>query len=146
LIPADAVPGTTRMRVSLKWAGFSSMRPQPCEPHIHFGEVEDYCVDIQEQPLISSMDAPESAGNALRAWPNPFGDALQLSIAADAPEAEVQLMGVDGRLMLQRTLRLRSDQPVRLPIPSSLPRGWYLLRANVGTQVFRQPVLHHSAE
>lgn len=146
LIPADAVPGTTRMRVSLKWAGFSSMRPQPCEPHIHFGEVEDYCVDIQEQPLISSVDAPESAGNVLRAWPNPFGDALQLNIASDAPEAEVQLIGVDGRLMLQRTLRLRSDQPVRLPIPPSLPRGWYLLRANVGTQVFRQPVLHHSAE
>jgi len=146
LLPADALPGTTRMRVSLKWAGFGSMRPLPCEPHIHFGEVEDYCVDIQEQPLISSSVAPERTGSDLQAWPNPFGGALQLKMTSDAPEAEVQLIGVDGRLILQRTLRLRSDQPVSLPVPPSLPRGWYLLRANVGAEVFQLPVLHHSAE
>lgn len=146
LLPADALPGTTRMRVSLKWAGFGSMRPQPCEPHIHFGEVEDYCVDIQEPPLTSSTDAAEEAGKALQVWPNPFGNALQLKIPADAPEAEVQLIGVDGRLLLQRTLRLRSGQPASLPIPYTLPPGWYLLRAKVGSEVLQEPVLHHSTE
>lgn len=145
-IPDGAATGNTRIRISLKWAGFGSMRPQPCEPHIHFGEVEDYCVDIQEQPLISSADAPKRTGNTLQAWPNPFGSQLQLKVTTAAPEAEIQLLGVDGRLILQRTMRLRSDQPVNLSIPPSLPPGWYLLRANAGTEVFQQPVLHHLAE
>jgi hypothetical protein len=146
LIPADAVPGNTRMRVSLKWAGFGSMRPQPCEPHIHFGEVEDYCVDIREQPLTSSTGHQESAREFLRVWPNPFGAFLKLEINSHAPDAEVQLLGVDGRQILQRTLRLKPGQAVSIPVQSSLPSGWYLLRANVGTQVYQQPVLHHSSE
>jgi hypothetical protein len=61
LIPASAISGTTRMRVSLKSGGY----PTPCESYQQ-GEVEDYTINIAggadcstdtEKPVISNCPA-----------------------------------------------------------------------------------------
>ena len=43
-VPGDAVPGSTRMRVVMKF----NSEPTACETNISFGEVEDYCVNVME--------------------------------------------------------------------------------------------------
>ena len=48
-LPATALPGKTRMRVALSFAGFGGDEPVPCG-EIIFGEVEDYCVEIPNMP------------------------------------------------------------------------------------------------
>lgn len=45
-IPPAAVPGTTRMRVSMIFSGAAD----PCNPSFTYGEVEDYCVTITGDP------------------------------------------------------------------------------------------------
>ena len=45
-IPETAMPGLTRMRISMKWReGPNPDKPSPCLEY-NFGEVEDYCVHI----------------------------------------------------------------------------------------------------
>lgn len=48
-LPSTALPGKTRMRVALSFAGFGGDEPLPCG-EIIFGEVEDYCVEIPNMP------------------------------------------------------------------------------------------------
>ncbi|MAT54899.1 MAG: hypothetical protein CMN32_10510 [Saprospirales bacterium] len=43
-IPPTALPGITRMRVSMRW----NAEPDACLESFNFGEVEDYCVVIEE--------------------------------------------------------------------------------------------------
>lgn len=51
-IPAGILPGITRMRVSMKFSGFTGTeKPTPCEIFQH-GEVEDYCVEIVDKDSI----------------------------------------------------------------------------------------------
>ena len=42
VVPGDAIPGITRMRVMMRF----SVEPIVCEPIFNFGEVEDYCINI----------------------------------------------------------------------------------------------------
>ncbi|MFK8007476.1 MAG: S8 family serine peptidase [Saprospiraceae bacterium] len=44
-IPTNAISGSTRMRVLMRWGGANISNPQPCED-IDFGEIEDYCISI----------------------------------------------------------------------------------------------------
>ena len=53
-VPGDAIEGSTRMRVVMKW----NSPPNSCEAGIEHGEVEDYCVYIIEgQPI--NCDIPQ---------------------------------------------------------------------------------------
>lgn len=45
-LPADAVPGITRMRIMMSFAGIPAL--SPCELY-PYGETEDYCIEIVEQ-------------------------------------------------------------------------------------------------
>ena len=49
-IPADALEGSTRMRVSMAFANFFPPTNQPACGSVDFGEVEDYCVNILRNP------------------------------------------------------------------------------------------------
>ena len=44
IVPGDALPGFTRMRVVMRW----NNEPGACTPSFNYGEVEDYCVTIVE--------------------------------------------------------------------------------------------------
>lgn len=46
MVPLDAVPGLTRLRIAIKGRSFNDdSKPRPCD-NFSFGEVEDYCVEI----------------------------------------------------------------------------------------------------
>ncbi len=44
-VPTNAISGSTRMRVLMRWGGSNISNPPPCED-IDFGEIEDYCISI----------------------------------------------------------------------------------------------------
>jgi len=54
-IPCTAIGGNTRMRVSMKFTGatYINLPSNVCEPPtlLEFGEVEDYCVNIVNEPI-----------------------------------------------------------------------------------------------
>jgi len=51
-IPSDALLGQTRMRVTMKYLPASSVElPFACEEEFRFGEVEDYCITMIENPI-----------------------------------------------------------------------------------------------
>jgi hypothetical protein len=97
-IPSTAVPGSTRLRVSMAYIGGNSTLPGSCD-QFTFGEVEDYCVNIIQgticgmnvistvvDPLCSGLDdgsisvsvsggAPGYSFN----WGNSFGTSSSLN-------------------------------------------------------------------
>lgn len=58
-IPINAISGSTRMRVLMRWGGSNISNPPPCDD-IDFGEIEDYCVNI-----IGGSGVPCSATNII---------------------------------------------------------------------------------
>lgn len=48
MIPGTALPGLTRIRVSMKYIGGTDLaEPEACSQFFDFGEVEDYCLKIE---------------------------------------------------------------------------------------------------
>jgi serine protease len=58
-VPTNAISGSTRMRVLMRWGGSNISNPPPCED-IDFGEIEDYCINI-----IGGSGVPCSATNMI---------------------------------------------------------------------------------
>ncbi|MFT5261952.1 MAG: serine protease [Polaribacter sp.] len=81
IIPSDALPGLTRMRVSMKYIGdFDMEEPEYCTSLFGFGEVEDYCLLIVEGPppncdLPFNLDTLSSSfANVTLNWEDPTED------------------------------------------------------------------------
>ncbi len=65
----------------------------------------------------------------LRAYPNPVGDRLELSLEVDAPTAaQLVLMAADGRIVVSRSQQLVAGLNQLSVDLSSVPAGVYLLR------------------
>ncbi|CAB1061134.1 hypothetical protein D1BOALGB6SA_5907 [Olavius sp. associated proteobacterium Delta 1] len=58
MVPDDALPGSTRMRISMKWAG----APPACGT-FSYGEVEDYTVQLSEPTATLGKISALAAGN-----------------------------------------------------------------------------------
>ncbi len=54
-IPQDALPGSTRLRVVMKWMGFGSSEPAACATVV-YGETEDYCITIADSVVTSTTN------------------------------------------------------------------------------------------
>ncbi|MEO6166542.1 MAG: GEVED domain-containing protein [Chitinophagales bacterium] len=99
-VPANAVTGPTRMRVSLK----KSSPQTPCEI-FSLGEVEDYTVNILppkngELPLTSGVESNISP--ALNFAPNPTAAASQISFAGMNGEVTIHVFDLAGKLMEEK--------------------------------------------
>lgn len=92
VVPITALPGSTRMRVSMKWFEDDLTPPSPCETFA-YGEVEDYCVLIEAGSAcavlvpanLSAQDV--STNGALLSWtgaPSCQTYTLQYSIQGSA--------------------------------------------------------------
>ncbi len=84
-IPAAALEGLTRMRVTMKWTGANggSLPPTECEANFGFGEVEDYCVNIINTISSTCTEVPSnllvndiSSNSAMATW-NATADATE---------------------------------------------------------------------
>ena len=90
-IPEEAVLGTTRMRVAMRFA-----QPAPLCEAFDFGEVEDYCLTIGE-PISNQPDVERG----IRVYPNPVADVLY--IESEELIHEVRVFTMEGReVMAQR--------------------------------------------
>ncbi|MFK7809472.1 MAG: GEVED domain-containing protein, partial [Saprospiraceae bacterium] len=81
VIPAEALPGLTRMRVTMKYIGAGDMdAPEACTVDFGFGEVEDYCIRIVEGAIPEcdlpfNLDSIASAFNSVTlSWEDPTED------------------------------------------------------------------------
>ena len=90
-IPAAAMDGITRMRVSM----LSRPNIGPCPGSSEqFGEVEDYCVRIE--PPVSTRGAMDNGFN-MNVFPNPFRENLSLRVDLPASESSARIILYDAR-------------------------------------------------
>ena len=76
-VPSTATLGLTRMRVSMKYVGTGDMaQPTECMTFA-FGEVEDYCVDVQ---MGSGINLNSIEKSILSIYPNPASDVINLNL------------------------------------------------------------------
>lgn len=130
VIPATATQGITRMRVAMR---FQNAVPNACEVNYDYGEVEDYCVDLQ---LVSKISSPSSAFN-LEIAPNPAQDRVQLQIDSDQTrELEFFLRDLPGRQIMNKKITLNGSYNLEISL-GHLPSGVYLveLRDSKGEQL-----------
>ncbi|MDX1909449.1 MAG: S8 family serine peptidase [Bacteroidia bacterium] len=118
-VPADALAGTCRVRVSLK----RDQAAQPCETDFP-GEVEDYCLNVNRLDAIDP-DAPQLTWQL---YPNPAQAGV--TVVLDRPGYTVRLLDLTGRLVLTRAA-VTAHTWISL---SGLPAGVY------GVQVTRDGV------
>jgi len=77
-VPITASPGTTRMRVTMKYVGgTSTTQPVPCTSP-QYGEVEDYCVTIDTTGMV--VNEITDGYVVYTVYPNPAYDQLNLQL------------------------------------------------------------------
>lgn len=87
-IPSNAISGSTRLRVLMRWGGSNISDPQPCDD-IDFGEIEDYCISI-----IGGSGIPCSATNMLDTTQVNLNS---LNIAWEAPSTNYESFLIEYR-------------------------------------------------
>ena len=136
-VPASAISGTTRLRISMKWNG----TPSPCET-FGYGEVEDYTVNIGSSNIkqfISSQDQPVRLGHepaiyTLNITPNPAKNRIELNIKDDRV-ISVNIMDINGRMVMS------FDSAKRSIDVSGLRSGMYILSAFDGNRKLYQKLI-----
>ncbi|MBU4539157.1 MAG: M4 family metallopeptidase [Weeksellaceae bacterium] len=111
-IPATALTGNTRMRVSMKYNGI----PTSCET-FSYGQVEDYTLNIKPAGTVSSL-----AGNTVEnvnVYPNPVKDVLNINAKGDY---SYQLISTDGKIFKDGN---QSESAVNV---QNLPTGMYIMK------------------
>lgn len=96
-IPSTTEPGSYRMRVTMKYAGFfgNASPPTPCE-EMEYGEVEDYCIEITDDVI----NVTENARAQWQVYPNPSNGRLFF----DLPEGvhSIEVLDLTGRMVAQK--------------------------------------------
>ncbi|MEO0403787.1 MAG: GEVED domain-containing protein, partial [Bacteroidota bacterium] len=95
-IPEGTPLGNTRMRVSMKWAGFGQQPALPCLESFDFGEVEDYCVNIDMADNVT-----EVARKNFSFFPNPTTGIIQFNASNNASGV---VLDAQGRMVTSFTL------------------------------------------
>ncbi len=137
-VPAGAIAGNTRMRVSMKWNG----APSACET-FGYGEVEDYTVSIGTSSARSMVSPNIKIDGELgtedrifssEIFPNPTSQYIHLS-SIDNREISFRLMDMNGRLvksgLVQRN-RIALDEVIS---------GLYILETSDGGHTITQKVV-----
>ena len=87
------------------------------------------------------IDDLSLGNNSLEAYPNPFTDRINVHVADAVGNATMELIGMDGRIVLQETLVLNSTVASTVDLPTSLPEGAYVLRIRTAEGVAEQRVI-----
>ena len=122
-IPTTALKGLTRLRVSMKYIGFSGNLPTPCEVFTG-GEVEDYCVQLDNR--ISTADILR--GDDFAVFPNPFNQFLTIKNKNKENQIQsVEIISLDGRVLFLKKI---NTQPLELTLTDLPPlsNGLYFLK------------------
>lgn len=127
LIPNDAVPGLTRMRI------YYSNETDPCSPsdNFVFGEAEDYCLILEEKPTATI----DFSRNDLIAYPNPFRNTIILEDNTNNDLGyDVKIINLIGETV-HRINNYKAGQEIKLSDDSS--SGVYILIVERGNESMR---------
>ncbi|MDQ3100418.1 MAG: Omp28-related outer membrane protein, partial [Bacteroidota bacterium] len=75
-------------------------------------------------------------------FPNPFSQEVNVRVNGMTGQAELELIGLDGRVVLQRKINLIEDGVSSFSIDRHLSPGSYLLRISNGSTSLVKQVLH----
>lgn len=112
-IPASALTGNTRMRVSMKYNGI----PTSCET-FSYGQVEDYTLNIKPAGTVAEL-VGVNLENAVNVYPNPVKDVLNIDAKG---EYNYQLISTDGKVVKDGN---QSDSAINV---QNLPTGMYIMK------------------
>ena len=138
-IPATALTGSTRMRISMK----NNTLPNPCEI-FSYGEVEDYTVNITgstarpENNEVTTAkiidDKLEGSKLSIKLYPNPVkGDILNVSNLENSSDFRI------FNLMGQELVRNHIEN--NAVYVGSLEAGFYLIEVTDGTSTTTKPFI-----
>lgn len=131
-IPADALPGITRLRVSMRYGAHVE---SGCTPSYNYGETEDHCVDLRRE--VGLGDERER-GPEWRVYPQPAADQAVFHRADGAERWRVLVFDAAGRVVDQ----LRYDGVRHTYAVGHLAPGMYTCVAFVGERaVARVPLV-----
>lgn len=137
VIPTTAISGTTRMRVGMKYVGFSGTPSTPCES-FSGGEVEDYCVRIDNR--IPTNDILR--GDDFEIFPNPFTHYLTIKNKNNTNSIQrIELYGIDGRILFSKKIE---NNPIELLLTDLPPlsTGLYFLKIRTDKGIWITKVVH----
>ncbi len=125
-VPDNAISGTTRMRVSMKY----NKAATPCEV-FEYGEVEDYSVNIinNKSFMVESQDNNVIVNDIkAKLYPNPANSYTILElIADDYTEISYKVVDIQGRIHIQKdNVQVNGYQEERIDI-SNLNTGIYFI-------------------
>ena len=90
--------GSTRMRVGMAYVGiFGSGNPPTSCGTYAYGEVEDYCVNLQLADGVENLN-----GNFnLQVYPNPAKESIQLNLPSNIQKFQLRIVSNEGRCVKQ---------------------------------------------
>lgn len=117
-IPGTASLGSTRMRIMMSYMGpGQTLLPDVCD-NFSWGEVEDYCVDIQEGD-VSSLD--KESDWSIDVYPNPTNNLLHFNV--NHPNAtSLTIYYISG----QKIKELNINEGVNVIDVSTMSSGIYI--------------------
>jgi hypothetical protein len=111
-------PGSTRMRVGMSYYGIfgSGAAPTACGTY-GYGEVEDYCINLQIADGVVNLD-----GNFnLQVYPNPAKESIQLNLPSNIQKFKLKILSTEGKCVKQ----INADS--RFISVSDLAAGYYFV-------------------
>lgn len=123
--------GSTRMRVGMSYVGtFGAGTPPSACGTYAYGEVEDYCVNLQLTDAVENFNAI----NTLHVFPNPAKEFLQLSIPSNIQKFRLRIISNEGRCVKQMT----TDS--RIISTADLASGYYIIEVTTENGIARTKI------
>lgn len=134
IIPANALLGNMRMRVSMKWNAVQSS----CET-FSYGEVEDYTVSISTDSRtsefnINAVPLEYDEVEDLMTYPNPATSYVRVNLASKAKTSTYRIINVLGESMKEGGL----DTYINT---ANLNSGVYILEVNDGQKILTTKII-----
>jgi len=125
-IPSTALLGTTRMRVSMKYASASTA----CET-FSYGEVEDYTINVLQtrtttlsEPLMAENISDEAPDFAFNVYPNPAVDEVTIELSGIEGDLMLTIYNLNGSLVYESLIN-KANNKINV---GQLPKGIYLIK------------------
>ena len=101
-----------------------------------------YCVNaVNGGAGAVGIDELTLANDLLDVYPNPFRDAVNISFKGISGKAHVELLSMDGRVLLQRDVMLEGGNAIQLDLGAELPASLYIIRVTTADMVAQKPLL-----
>ncbi len=135
-VPAGASTGTTRMRVAVKYGGYSTS----CQTY-SYGEVEDYTINIKAAGTLIDPNAGHNQ-NSISVQPNPFNNQLNVIVNSEIDQdVNVSVVNLLGQIQTTAKRFLRQGtNSIDLDLSELVP-STYILNLEAENQSWQKKVI-----